>query len=96
MDMKRLEQNLIRHFKPLRDNILFKVIDRDCLIEESDVCLVLAVGDPTFKNKDGYCIEMTLQKGDKVLVPRKCSRITAEITTDYFISSMFDVLSYWK
>ena len=115
MDMKTLEQQLYIHCKPIRDWVLVKILDRECLIEESDVCLVMAVGDKTYKNKSGYLVEVNVSKGDRVLIPRKvhilCSpfansilnyvvfqvrRITAEITTDFFMVSMFDILSFWK
>lgn len=69
--MKILEQQFYIHCKPLRDWILCKVISRDCLIEESDICLVMATGDPTYKNSDGYLVELNVSKGDRVLVPRK-------------------------
>ena len=69
--MKTLEQQLYSHCKPIRDMILVKILDRECLIEESDVCLVMATGDPTYKNKYGYLVELNISKGDRVLVPRK-------------------------
>ena len=71
MDMKTLEQQLYIHCKPLRDWILVKVLDRECLIEENDICLVMAVGEKTYKNIDGYLVELNMTKGDRVLVPRK-------------------------
>jgi co-chaperonin GroES (HSP10) len=55
----------------------------------------MAVGEPTYKNKYGYLVELNVKKGDRVLVPRKVRRITAEITTEYFLVSMFDILSFW-
>lgn len=96
MDLRVLEQQLYLHCKPLRDIILCKVVDRNCLIEESDVCLVMAIGEQTYTNKYGYVVEVNLKKGDRVLVPRKVRRITADITTNYFLVSMFDILSVWN
>ncbi len=95
MDLRRLEQQLYLHCKPLREWILCKVLDRCCLIEENDICLIMAVGETTYKNKYGYLVELNVKKGDRVLVPRKVRRITAEITTEYFLVSMFDILSFW-
>jgi co-chaperonin GroES (HSP10) len=55
----------------------------------------MAVGETTYKNRYGYLVELNVKKGDRVLVPRKVRRITADITTEYFLVSMFDILSFW-
>lgn len=95
MSNEVLERALIAHMKPNRDMILCKVLDRFCLIEEADVCLVIAVGAQTYMSEKERLVELKVKKGDRVLVPRKVRRITADITTDYFLVSYFDILSVW-
>ncbi len=90
-----LERSLIAHMHPNRDIILCKVIDRCTLIEESDICLVIAIGAESYKSERERTVELQVKKGDYVLVPRKIRRITADITTDYFLVSVFDILSIW-
>lgn len=95
MSNEVLERSLVTHMHPNRDIVLCKVIDRCTLIEESDICLVIAVGAETYKSEKGYEVDLLVKRGDYVLVPRKVRRITADITTDYFLVSQFDILSLW-
>ncbi len=37
-------------------------------------------------------VELIVKTGDYVVVPRKVSRITADITADYFLVSVIDML----
>ena len=90
-----LEKELIAHMNPNRDMILCKVLDRLALIEESDICLVIAVGAQSYMSDRERLVELKVKAGDKVLVPRKIRRITADITTDYFLVSYFDIMSIW-
>lgn len=98
MTNEALERSLIAHMKPNRDMILCKVLDRSetsALIEEADICLVIAVGAHTYKTRKQRSVELMVKKGDRVLVPRKVRRITADITTDYFLVSYFDIYCLW-
>jgi len=56
---------------------------------------VIAVGAESYKSEKERVVNLLVKKGDYVLVPRKVRRITADITTDYFLVSMFDILSLW-
>ena len=95
MSNEVLERGLIAHMKPNRDMILCKVLDRCALIEESDICLVIGVGAQSYMGRKERLVELKVKTGDKVLVPRKVRRITADITTDYFLVSYFDLLTIW-
>lgn len=95
MDYSELERDLLAHMGPHRQYVLCKIIDRHCDIEEADICLVIAIGPPTYCSEKGKTIEKQVKKGDYVVVPRKISRTTADITTEYFLVDMFNILGFW-